>query len=85
MPFNRQWVNGAAAAKLQGLKCRTGTWHDLAKLLPKLAARGIDTAAVEEATGLERTQQNIMTVAASVRDTRQLLPGSLHARCLQSV
>jgi Rubisco accumulation factor 1 helix turn helix domain len=44
-----------------------GQWHDLAKLLPNLARAGIDGLAVEQATGVERPEQNILVVAASVR------------------
>lgn len=46
-----------------------GQWHDLAKLLPNLARSGIDGLAVEQATGVERLEQNILVVAASVMMT----------------
>lgn len=58
-------MDGAQAEAHRNLM-PAGQWHDLAKLLPKLARVGIDTLAVEQATGLERPEQNTLVVAASV-------------------
>ena len=51
------------------LSCDTigaGSWHELAKFLPLLARKGVDALSIQEATGLERSTQNIWTVAAQV-------------------
>ena len=46
--------------------CNAGKWHELARLLPVLARKGIDALAVQEATHLDRPRQNIWTVASQV-------------------
>lgn len=61
-------------AMLNRLKSQAGAWHDLAKLLPALARSGMDSAAVEEATGLERAYQNTWIVSASVYDSLKQSP-----------
>jgi hypothetical protein len=53
---------------LNRLQAQAGHWHELAKLLPALQAKGIDAYAVEEATGLERKTQNLWTSSASIYD-----------------
>lgn len=53
---------------LNRLQAQAGHWHELAKLLPSLQAKGIDAFAVEEATGLERKTQNLWTSSASIYD-----------------
>ena len=60
------WRNVSRSAAHNSRFASTGAWHDLAKLLPVLARKGIDAVAVEDATGMERPQQNIWTVAVSV-------------------
>lgn len=44
-----------------------GAWPDLAKIIPALNRVGLDGVAIEEATGIERVQQNMWATAASVR------------------
>jgi hypothetical protein len=53
---------------LNRLQAQAGHWHELAKLLPALHAKGVDAYAVEEATGLERKAQNLWTSSASIYD-----------------
>lgn len=51
---------------LNRLKAGAGHWHELAKLLPVLAALGVDATVVEASTGLERVAQNAWTVSLQV-------------------
>ena len=53
---------------LNRLQAQAGHWHELAKLLPALLAKGVDAFAVEEATGLERKLQNLWISSASIYD-----------------
>jgi Rubisco accumulation factor 1 alpha helical domain/Rubisco accumulation factor 1 helix turn helix domain len=53
---------------LNRLQAQAGHWHELAKLLPALQAKGIDAFTVEESTGLERKTQNLWTSSASIYD-----------------
>lgn len=52
---------------LDRLRSNAGHWHELAKLLPRLAMSGYDSQVVEMETGLERVTQNAWMVAQSVR------------------
>jgi hypothetical protein len=54
---------------LNRLQAQAGHWHELAKLLPALQAKGVDAFAVEEATGLERKTQNLWSSSSSIYDT----------------
>ena len=51
---------------LNGCGAGAGVWHELATFLPLLARKGIDALALQEATGLERSTQNIWAVASQV-------------------
>ena len=51
---------------LSRVRARAGPWHQLAALLPRLQAAGIDAMAVEVETGLERATQALWQTAAQV-------------------
>lgn len=53
---------------LNRLQAQAGHWHELAKLLRALQVKGFDAFAVEEATGLERKEQNLWISSASIYD-----------------
>lgn len=59
---------------LNRLRVQAGHWHELAKLLPRLAAAGYDSKAVESETGLERARQNCWVVAQQVKGALRDLP-----------
>ena len=58
---------------LEKIRAQAGYWHELAKLLPRLAAANYDSQAVEMDTGLERKTQNAWITAQSVSRTNQYL------------
>lgn len=58
-----------------------GAWPDLAKLIPALNRVGLDGVAIEEATGIERVQQNRWATAASVRPELVWCFAVLSAQC----
>ena len=49
------------------VRAGTGRWHELAKLLPILAAAGYDGLVIEQEAGVERATQNRWTVSMHVR------------------
>lgn len=61
-PFDMEEARQA----LDKLRAQAGRWHELALLLPRLAASGYDAQVVEFETGLERVIQNSWVVAQSV-------------------
>lgn len=68
-PSDAEEAEAAAASPqdmLRRLQAQAGRWHELARLLPLLQAKGFDAMAVEEATGLERRMQNVWTSASSI-------------------
>ena len=71
-PFDPEEARDA----LNRLRVSAGHWHELAKLLPRLAAAGYDSKTVENETGLERARQNSWMVAQQVRDTSDPHVGS---------
>jgi len=52
---------------LNRVRSGTGRWHELAKLLPFLAAAGYDGLIIEQEAGVERATQNRWTVSMHVR------------------
>ena len=58
---------------LDRIRHQAGHWHELAQLLPRLAASGYDAQVVEFETGLERVVQNAWIVSQSVSSPRLLL------------
>ena len=52
---------------LDRLSSQAGHWHELARLLPGLAASGYDGAAIEERCGIERATQGRWVISLSVR------------------
>ena len=52
---------------LERLSASAGAWHELAQLLPKLAAAGYDSTAVEMEAGIDRATQNVWAVSQHVR------------------
>lgn len=58
-----------AREALDRIRSNAGHWHELAKLLPRLAMSGYDSQVVEMETGLERVTQNAWMVAQSVYDS----------------
>ena len=55
---------------LDRIRAQAGSWHELAQLLPRLAASGYDAQVVEFETGLERVVQNAWFVAQSVSSSK---------------
>lgn len=51
---------------LNRVRANTGHWHELAKLLPVLAAAGYDSLIIEQEAGVERATQNRWTVSMQV-------------------
>jgi hypothetical protein len=51
------------------LRSRAGQWHQLAKHLPVLYAKGFDTNTVAELTGVNPVDQNTWVVAGTVYDS----------------
>ena len=58
-----------ADAMLGRLRARAGHWFQLAKLVPALQAKGFDSGAIDEATGITPAEQNLWVVAATVYDS----------------
>lgn len=54
---------------LNKLRSRAGQWHQLAKLLPVLYAKGLDSNIIAEMTGLNPVDQNTWLVAGTVYDS----------------
>ncbi|KAF8061091.1 RAF1 [Scenedesmus sp. PABB004] len=54
---------------LSKLRAGAGHWHALAKFLPVLYAKGLDTNAVAELTGINPVDQNRWVVAGTVYDS----------------
>lgn len=54
---------------LNKLRSRAGQWHQLAKLLPVLYAKGLDSNIIAEMTGLNPVDQNNWVVAGTVYDS----------------
>jgi hypothetical protein len=54
---------------LNKLRNKAGQWHQLAKLLPVLYAKGIDSNTVAELTGVNPVDQNTWVVAGTVYDS----------------
>ena len=52
---------------LDRLSSQAGHWHELARLLPGLAAAGYDGTAIEERCGIERSTQGRWVISLSVR------------------
>ena len=52
---------------LDRLSSQAGHWHELARLLPGLAAAGYDGGAIEERCGIERATQGRWVISLSVR------------------
>ncbi|GBF92870.1 hypothetical protein Rsub_05489 [Raphidocelis subcapitata] len=48
------------------LRARSGHWFQLARVIPALAAKGYDSTAIDEATGITPVEQNLWVVAATV-------------------
>lgn len=62
-------ANMDANDMLNKLRSRAGKWHELAKYFPGLNAKGVDTAGIDEATGITPAQQNKFMVAGTVHDS----------------
>lgn len=62
------------------LRANAGHWHELAKMLPVLAAAGMDSTAIESETGVERVQQNAWTVSVQVWILVLVVPTALHQK-----
>lgn len=54
---------------LNKLRNKAGQWHQLAKLLPVLYAKGFDSNTIAEITGLNPLEQNSWVVAGTVYDS----------------
>lgn len=54
---------------LNRLRAQSGHWHDLAKCLPILYAKGFDTGTIAEITGVNPVDQNRWVVAGTVYDS----------------
>lgn len=54
---------------LNRLRARAGAWHQLARLLPVLYAKGLDSNTIAELSGLNPVDQNAWVVAGTVYDS----------------
>lgn len=54
---------------LNRLRAQAGQWHELAKCLPILYAKGFDTSTIAEITGVNPVDQNRWVVAGTVYDS----------------
>lgn len=66
---------------LSRINSLSGSWHQLAKLLPALQRAGVDAIAVEEFTGLERKTQNVWQTSAQVRSKGPVQAREVGGRC----
>jgi hypothetical protein len=61
-------VNSVAVAAAAA-RSRAGQWHQLAKLLPVLYSKGLDSNTISELTGINPNEQNDWIVAGTVYDS----------------
>lgn len=56
------------------LRSRAGHWFQLAKIIPALAAKGFDSNALDELTGITPVEQSLWVVASTVYDSLAASP-----------
>lgn len=62
-------MKGDPQELLNRLRTRAGSWHDLGKIIPVLHNEGFDSTVIDEMTGINPAQQNLLAVASTVYDS----------------